>query len=579
MAGPATVRGASRELQSALPATSAARGRALLADAFVFAVALLTFSHAFTADYVMKDEMMLVGWAPAWPGKSPLDEAFNLWNLSGRWVGGLLSNLPAAFAADDPARLRLVRFTLVVILALVAVVTRRLLERSLRGPAVTTLLVLAIFAQAPFWSHAGYSVATFGSVSGLLLALAAFALAVPAEPGAGETSGPRIACAFACLAVVMQIHQGMALFGLVPLVGVVLVGDSRRSRPSWSLLAAMVVALVASAALYRWNLSILHSRRATGYDRGEQAMALATSPFAALKIALDPRHYWPAFRLWSFPYPFERVRELGPRTLVWAWRIMAAWVALVGVAAVLDARRSTSSVRQTAEKWAQVLACLGLAVFPILADSPVRIPHPLVRPHTSIVATGVVMVMGAWALRTISARWRRPARNLLALAVVALVATWCVGARSSLRRGLVAPGAAQLAFVRSAVAGEGPVRRILVVRPSRNGCVYEPCDGWSGLVAPGDGHVRSKGLPRWALALERGRIEPPPEVRILDRPPALPRPEGEVVVDWNEFVRAQARRKGIDWRSLQRVGGIDADRATGPSAPARRGPRPAPPAS
>lgn len=568
MSPTSAARHSSLEPRPAPSSTSAPRGLAPLADAFVFAVVVLMYSHAFTADYVMKDEMVLVGWAPAWPLGSPLATANSLWNLSGRWVGGFLWTLPAAFAADDPARLRLVRFTLVFLLALEAVVTRRLLERSLRGPAVTSLLVLAIFAQAPFWSLAAYSVGTFGSVSGILLALAAFALAVPAEPVAGRASWLRIAGAFACLAVVMQIYQGLALFGLVPLVAVVLVGDSRWSLPSRSLLAAMFLALVGSAALYKWNLSILHSRHATGYAKGEQALSLATSPVAALRIALDPRHYWPAFRLWSFPFPFERVREIGPRSLVWAWQIMAGWVALVGVAAVLDARRSAASARETAEKWALVLVCLGLAVFPILAESPARIPPHGVRPHTSAVATGVVMVMGAWALRTISARWTQGARNLLALVVVALVATWCVGARSSQRRGLVAPGTAQLAFVRSAVAGDGPVRRILVVRPSRNGCVYEPCDGWSGWIAPGDFHVRTKGLPRWALALERGRIEPPPEVRVLDRPPALPRPEGEVVVDWNEFVRAQARRKGIDWRSLRRVDGAAAGRPPQPTPPA-----------
>ncbi len=445
------------------------------------------------------------------------------------------------------------RFTLVVILAITAVATRRLLDRTFRAPAATTLLVLAIFAQAPFWSFAGFSVGTFSIASSLLVALAAFALVVPRDADSVVASWPRVVAAFACLSVVMQIHQGVAMFGLVPLVAVVLADGPRLRRQSWSLLFLMVVALAVSVALYKWNLANLHVRAESGYDRGESAMGLVNSPLAALQIALDPRHYWPAFKLWSFPYPFEHVRVLGGRTIAWSLRIMTAWTALVAVAAVLDARRSAATAAETAAKWFTFLACLGLAVFPILADAPTRIPHPMIRPHTSTVAVGVVLVTGAWALRTITARWPQRARGLLAVAAVAVVAIWCAGARSSLRRGLVAPNVARLAFVRSALAGEGPVSRILVVAPSRNGCVYEPCDGWSGGLAQDPLHVVFPGFHRWALALERGRIEPPPEVVALSRPPALPRPEGEVVVDWNEFVRSQARRKGIDWKSLPRV--------------------------
>ncbi|MFM7737074.1 MAG: hypothetical protein ACKPBU_13985, partial [Alphaproteobacteria bacterium] len=469
-------------------------------------------SHVFTADYVMKDEMLLIGWAPGWPIGSPLDVAAGMWKISSRWLGGFLWPLPFALAADDPARLRLVRFVLVVILAVTAVVTRRLLDRSLRSLVATTLLVLAIFAQRPFWALAGYSVGCFSVASSLLPALAAFALAVPRDAAPAVTSWTRIAGAVVCLAVVMQIHQAMAFFGLVPLVAAVLVEWPRRSRQAWSLLLAMVVAFAVSAALYAWNLSNLHTVSEAGYGPGEQAMKLANSPLAALRIALDPRHYWPAFKLWSFPFPLERIPTQGPRTVAWSLRIMTAWALLVAAAAVIDARRSNAPAVQTAAKWVTVLACLGLAALPILADSPRGIPHPMFRPHTSAVAVGVVLVTGAWALRTISARWTKSARTLLFGAVVAVVATWCVGARSSLRRGLVTPGVAQLDFARSAVAGEGHVSRVLVVVPSRNGCVFEPCDGWSGLIAPDDGHVRRPGFYRWALALERGRTEPPPKV-------------------------------------------------------------------
>jgi len=550
------------------PAASPASSRTsdLLPDAVLLLALPFLYSHAFTSDYVMKDEMGMVGWAPRWPVQSPVEWGADIWKLSGRWLGGFLWNLPFALAADEPARLRLVRFALVMILAITAVVTRRLLDRTLHAPAATTLLVLAIFAQGPFWSYAGYGAGTFWNVSGLLLALAAFALVVPRGADSAVASGPRLATSFACLSVVMQIHQGLAMFGLVPLVAAVLADWPHRRRQSWSLLFLVVAALAVSVTLYKWNLASLHARAEVAYDRGEKAMALANSPLAALRVALDPRHYWPAFRLWSFPYPFERVRELGGRTVAWSLRIMTAWAILVAVAAVLDARRPGATAAGIATKWATFLACLGLAVLPILADEPARIPHSGIRPHTSIVAVGVVLVTAAWAGWTISARWPQRARDLLALAALVAVATWCAGARSSLRRGLVAPAVAQLAFARSALAGEGPVSRILVVAPSRNGCVYEPCDGWSGDLAPDDGHVRRPGFPRWALSLERGRIEPPPEVVILSRPPALPRPEGEVVVDWNEFVRSQARRKGIDWKSLPTVAGAP---GPGPKATVR----------
>ncbi|MBU6281615.1 hypothetical protein KGQ64_05185, partial [bacterium] len=437
-------------------APAASRFPNLLPDAVLLLVLPFLYSHAFTSDYAINDETLLIGWAPRWPIHSPLVWGAKIWSSSGRWLGGFLWNLPFAFAADVPVRLRLVRFTLVVILAITAVVTRRLLDRTFRAPVATTLLVLAIFAQGPFWSYAGYSVGTFSIASSLLVALAAFPLVVPRHADSAVASWPRLAAAFACLCVVMQIHQGVAMFGLVPLVAVVLADGPRRRRQSWSLLFLMVAALVVSVALYKWNLASLHAKNQSGYDRGESAMTLLNSPLAALRIALDPRHYWPAFKLWSFPYPFERVRVLGGRTIAWSLRIMTAWTALVAVAAVLDARRSAATAAETAAKWFTFLACLGLAVFPILADAPTRIPHPMIRPHTSTVAVGVVLVTGAWALRTISARWPQRARDVLAVAAVAVVAIWCAGARSSLRRGLVAPCVARLAFVRSTLAGEGP---------------------------------------------------------------------------------------------------------------------------
>ncbi|MBU6282597.1 hypothetical protein KGQ64_10180, partial [bacterium] len=163
-------------------APAASRFPNLLPDAVLLLVLSFLYSHAFTSDYAMKDEMALVGWAPRWPVQSPLAWGAEIWRLSGRWLGGFLWNLPFVFAADDPARLRLVRFALVVILAITAVVTRRLLDRTLHAPAATTLLVLAIFAQVPFWSYAGYGAGTFRNVSSLLLALVVALSQTPVLP-------------------------------------------------------------------------------------------------------------------------------------------------------------------------------------------------------------------------------------------------------------------------------------------------------------------------------------------------------------------------------------------------------------
>lgn len=214
--------------QAAAPAASAparavaARRQALLADALVFAVVLLAYAPAFTSDYAFSDEYIFVGLDPSRLLLQPLASARFFAQQSGRWLGGLFVTLPFLFAGGDPWRIRIVRLVTVILLALAAVVTRRLLDRSLRAPWWTALLALAIFAQRAVAAHAGQSVVMFGQALAFVVALAAFALAVPRDGGPGVAPWPRLAGAFACLLMGMQIHQGVAFLGLVPLVAVIL---------------------------------------------------------------------------------------------------------------------------------------------------------------------------------------------------------------------------------------------------------------------------------------------------------------------------------------------------------------------
>jgi hypothetical protein len=545
--------------QAAAPAASAparavaARRQALLADALVFAVVLLAYAPAFTSDYAFSDEYIFVGLDPSRPDLQPLASARFFAQQSGRWLGGLFVTLPFLFAGGDPWRIRIVRLVTVTLLALAAVVTRRLLDRSLRAPWWTALLALAIFAQRAVAAHAGQSVVMFGQALAFVVALAAFALAVPRDGDPGVAPWPRLAGAFACLLMGMQIHQGVAFLGLVPLVAVILAEWPRRGRQAASLLVLMVLVLGISVLAYRWNIDALHAASSRGYQTGEAAIALTRSPVAALRVALDPRHYWPAFRLWAFPFPLERVRNLDRVVLRLAWAIMLAWAALVATAAVIDARRRSPGPAALAAQWASVLVALGLAVFPILADAPAKIPGPWIRPHIALVASGVVLAIAGWALGVIAVGRSAPARRLLAAAAVALVVFWCAGARSGLRRGIVEIGVAQVSFVRSALAGHGEVSRILVVLPERNGCPTEPCDLWNGVLAPYELHARQQGFYLWALRLERGTSQAKPAVEFTRTLPEPPLPDGTLVVDWNEGTRREALRRGLGWQGLGRI--------------------------
>lgn len=529
-----------------------ARG-AGLADAFVFASVVWMYAPAFGADYLVQDDFMFVGREPTSRWLDPAWSAAFLGFQSGRWLGGLLLPLAFLFASDDPARIRLVRLAAVGLLALAAVVTRRLLDRSLRDTVATALLALAIFSQRAIGAIAGYSFTMFWTAVTLPVALAAFAIALPSGSPVGSISWRRLAAAFACVFAGLQVNQAVALFGLVPLVAAVLADWPRSRRSTTALLGAMVLAFALEVVVYAAGLRSLHAAATTGYDKGEAAMSLATSPIGALRHALDPRVYWPAFRLWAFPYPLERVRLLGGRTLSLAYGLMLAWGALVASAAIREQRRLRTGRLAFGARWAAVLVGIALAAFPILAESPRRIPNPWFRSHVLAVPTGVVLVMGAWALREIARGWSPSAKRVGAAAAAALVAFWCAGARSGLRRGMVAPGARQFAFVRSELSDCRPAFRIRVLLPERNGCVVEPCDNIQGSLAPDSFHASQVGFYRFARALACGEPESPPTVEFLH--PAstgaeVPTTEGTVIVDWNEFVRRESRRRGVAWRAL-----------------------------
>ncbi len=524
-----------RSQQDPLPLAPSAAGIGLLTLLY------LIYAPTFSLDYLMHDEVLEIGKQP-----NLADEMRFYFFAYGRGLFGAYYTAVYRFVDLDPQRVQIVRFLNFASLALIALYLLRFTRRR-SSTLFAFCAVLLIFAQAPVQGMMAYSLQLISnSQPALWLGLAAFHLHFFVLPKHRLPPGLGAAAVLLLLLAASQSTQNYAYFCMAPLAFLVLTERDLPASRVGRFFALASLSLLASAFLF-WLLS--RDADAAGrpiYGLGDDVLkAFFESPVAFVANALDPRFYWSAFKLWTYPFPLHHVTLDAEGRRALALVALLAWSALVA-AGFASSWSRTPDKRDVLWRWGAVLGCLGFGAFFLVTDSPSGVKEH--RPHVALVLTSVCLYVAVWALRDLSVRFallRSPAAQAVGIGIVLLTA---FGAQSGVLRGGVAVRAAELDFIRTELASRPPdsYRRVVVALARSGKCLSEPCDIWFGTITePLEAHAKGVGRYRYALAT----LGIDPDSKDLEF--VWGRPErvldDTLVIDWSKYVEARKRqRKAMD---------------------------------
>ena len=124
----------------------------------------------------------------------------------------------------------------------------------------------------------------------------------------------------------MQSTQTYAYFCMVPLSFLVLTEANRSKGQIHIFFAIALTSFILSILLFKISSEI--SQREV-YGLGARGMeALTISPLKILYKALNPKAYWSAFKLWTYPFPFHYTLPMGSLKKYIAAGAMVVWLGL-----------------------------------------------------------------------------------------------------------------------------------------------------------------------------------------------------------------------------------------------------------
>ena len=295
--------------------------------------------------------------------------------------------------------------------------------------------------------------------------------------------------------------------------------------------------LIFSTLLYKISLEIFPQK---GYGLGKSSMAaLTSSPFQVLLTSLNPQKYWSAFQIWNYPYPFHNTSPLEEQ-----WKIIMAaiaifvWLIIIIGAMVTEYYKSQKSERRSIlAKWLCSFGCLGFGVFFLMADSPLQIIDH--RPHMTITFVGVYIFIGAYALQILASSYKIFNMTITKGVGIFLVIFTAFGAQTNVSKGIVNIKQDQIDFIRTELFDKSPqeYNKIIVVLPSSNICIAEPCNFWFGQVTHEGWHSTRPGRYRYALSTLGISPESKEIVFVKKHPVQIAKKE--LIIDWNKYVMAR----------------------------------------
>ena len=501
------------------------------------------YSSTFLTDYLMRDEWTDIG------NKTRVIPAMRWsYNTYGRGLFGLYQKWVYDFVGFDTARIEIVRFLNLLSLALVAAYLLQFLQARTKHRALGFFTVLFFLSQPAFQVLMGYSLQLIANtLPAIWLSLLAFHLYFQVFERFRLPEALQAIIVFVILALAMQSTQTYAFFAVIPLAVLALSDWKANRRKIIPFLSLAVAVLLLSTIVYKISLGYLHAAGGQGYKLGEEGLsALSNNPLSVALTALNPLAYWSAFKVWTFPYPFEHVPPLGESAQqALGIAVMVVWMGLIAGAVLTELKTSAPEDRKaTVQKWLAVVVCFALAAVFVVADSPTAvIDH---RPHVLLTFSGLVCVTGAYALGVLGSRVPALGNRLAGVAGALVVLMVALGAQSGTLRNLVQSHRAQIDYVRSALVSKDPnrYRNVVIVLPSLpDVCPAEPCGPWYGETLPDPTHAREPAGYQYALATVGANPNKKKLIFVQERPVAVP--EDAVLIDWDAYLLKRMRQLGL----------------------------------
>jgi len=511
---------------------------ALGAPLLLLSALYLMYAPSFTLDYLMNDELSTIG-----QSSNPLIDFVRHFISHGRPLFGVYHSLIYRFAGYDPVKVQFVRFVNFASLAAIGLVLFRFLRLRSKSVCLSFFVILFLFSQPSFQSLIGYSVQVISnSQPSMWLSLGAFYLHFYFFPKRQIRKWVAYATVFVIFVAAMHSTQTYAYFAMVPLSYLVLSEDKKHNKRILIFFVLALASFIFSTASYKAAVEIGEAvfNRGT-YKLGEQAMgSLTGSPLQVLLAAADPRKYWSAFKVWTYPHPFHYTLPMGSFKHFIVGLVMVSWFSLIASCIITEITKSKRDERrQISLKWLWALICLSFGAIFMIADSPLQIIDH--RPHMTIIFNGVCIFTGAYAIQVLSSSYRVFNTDFAKGVSVLFVTLTAFGAQSDLLRGIVNTRENQINFIRTELSSKSPdaYGKVVVVLDPNGPCISEPCDRWFGRVTHGESHQTRQGRYKYALATLGISPESKRITFVDDYPEQIA--EDELIVDWKKYVEAQQR--------------------------------------
>jgi hypothetical protein len=153
--------------------------------------------------------------------------------------------------------------------------------------------------------------------------------------------------------------------------------------------------------------------------------------------------------------------------------------------------------------------------------------------------SGIVVFAGTYSFQVLASNLKFGQSNVIKSLIGLVIVLLAWGAQAGVLRNMVHTHMRQIDFMRSALLAKAPAayQNVIVVLPSRYGCVTEPCGPWMGRVTDDEWHLSRTGAYRYALA-NIGASPTEKRITFVKQRPAIT-PDNSVIVDWEQYSSAQ----------------------------------------
>lgn len=498
----------------------------------IFVLLYLSYSSCFLNDYLTNDETSRIGLRAQ--ALDRMQHAFFSW---GRGLFGWYDTVVYNFVGFDSHKVQVVRFVNFISLAAIAIVLFRFLLNKSKNPNLALLYVLFFYSQPAFHGLMAYSLQLFSNTQpAMWLSLLSFYLHFQFFK---KYRLPKLLEYFLVLLVLMlamQSTQSYAFFAMILVSGALLFESNVDSRVG-SYFVISFLAFVISVLLYKWGVEHLHALGKTAYAHGEKTLSVAFQrPWAVMLNALNPMSYWSVFKFWNYSFPFNAVAPIWKLEQKIALTFMSIWSLTVLTAIYLDFKNRQQERVNVAKKWGALFVSFGFAAVFFIADSPTQVIEH--RPHMTLILSGQVILVGAWALNSLMTWLPDMSKKWLQYSVGLYVLFSLFGAQADTAKNLVQLRANQLAFIKAEIsaAPEQTFDELIVVLSTVKLCKYEPCGPWLGFVLGYKPH--ESALQRYRYALASLGFQPATKrITVVNNYPEKIQ-HNQRVIDWNKFVRS-----------------------------------------